>query len=144
VAYVGNLLSSYREKYPEQKHLLLLTKGINQVDMSGAELLQKEALERRKMGGELYMYRLKDSAMRVLNRGNYMEALDRDTIFDSKETAIQEIFKKLDHSICSSCDKRVFRECRLLPEVAAEHVDEIPVVTSSETLKPDSIATVDT
>ena len=122
----------YREKYPEQKHLLLLTKGINQVDMSGAELLVKEANERRKMGGELYMYRLKDTAMRVLNRGKYMETLDCGRIFDSKETAIQEICKKLDHRICRSCDKRVFRECRLLPE---ENSDSQPEALRDNGLK---------
>jgi len=135
IAYVGDLLRLYREKYPEQKHLLLLTKGINQVDMSGAELLLKEANERRKMGGELYMYRLKDSAMRVLNRGKYMEALDCGTIFDSKETAIQEIFKKLDHRICRNCDKRVFRECRLLPEETSDHHPEALHNTGSKALQ---------
>lgn len=114
VAYVGELLRLYREKYPEQKHLLLLTKGINQVDVAGAELLVKEAKERRKMGGQLYLYRLKDSAMRVLKRGGYMDVLDQDTIFDSKEEAVLEVFKRLDRDICKTCDKRVFIECRTI------------------------------
>lgn len=114
VAYVGELLRLYREKYPEQKHLLLLTKGINQVDVAGAELLVKEARERRKMGGQLYLYRLKDSATRVLNRGGYMDILDQGTIFDTKEDAILEVFKRLDRNICKTCDKRVFLECRAI------------------------------
>ncbi len=112
VSYVGELLRLYREKYPEQKHLLLLTKGINQVDVAGAELLLKEALERRKMGGQLYMYRLKDSATKVLERGGYMNILNQGTVYDSKEEAILEIFKKLDKDICKNCDKRIFLECK--------------------------------
>lgn len=50
VSYVGELLRRYREHYPDQKYLLLLTKGISQVDVAGAELLVAEARERRKMG----------------------------------------------------------------------------------------------
>ena len=119
VAYVGELLRLYREKYPAQKHLLLLTKGINQVDVAGAELLVKEAKERRKMGGQLYLYRLKDSATRVLNRGGYMDVLDQGTIFDTKEEAVLEIFKKLDRDICKTCDKRVFLECRTIETAPA-------------------------
>ncbi len=114
VTYVGELLRLYREKYPDQKHLLLLTKGINQVDVAGAELLIKEALERRKMGGELYMYRLKDSATKVLDRGGYMNILDQGTIYDSKEDAILGIFNRLNKDICKNCDKRIFQECKTI------------------------------
>jgi len=112
VTYVGELLRLYREKYPDQKHMFLLTKGINQIDFAGAELLKSEALERRKMGGEMYLYRIKDSAMRVLTRGGYMDLLDQGTIFDTKKDAIAGIFKRLDKDICQTCTKRIFRECQ--------------------------------
>ena len=118
VAYVGELMRLYREKYPEQKHLLLLTKGINQVDYQGSELLLKEARERRAMGGQLYMYRLKDSATRVLKRGGFLDALGEDTIFDTKEDAIEGIFERLDKNICKHCDRRIFLECQSVEYVA--------------------------
>lgn len=60
----------FREHYPGQKHLLLLTKGINQVDIAGAELLLDEALTRRQNGGELDLYRLKDSAAACWSAGD--------------------------------------------------------------------------
>jgi SulP family sulfate permease len=44
VSHVAELLRRYREHYSEQKHLFLLTKGINQVDVAGAELLLNEAI----------------------------------------------------------------------------------------------------
>jgi len=115
VAHVGELLRLYREHYPRQKHLFLLTKGVNQIDLAGAELLVKEARERRAMGGELYMYRFKQEAARVLESGGFMEILDRDTIFDSKSEAIAEIFEHLDKDICRTCKKRVFLECDSIP-----------------------------
>jgi SulP family sulfate permease len=44
VSHVAELLRRYREYYSEQNHLFLLTKGINQVDVAGAELLLNEAI----------------------------------------------------------------------------------------------------
>ncbi len=113
VAHVREMFRRFREHYPHQKHMLLLTKGINHVDISGAELLLEEAVARREMGGQLYLYRLKDTATDVLERGGYMDKLDRANMFDSKEGAIHSIFNKLDKSICETCDKRIFLECRL-------------------------------
>lgn len=111
VSHVGELLRRYREHYPEQKHLFLLTKGVNQVDVAGAELLVSESKARRAMGGDLYMYQLKDSAMKIINRGGYINDIDPANIFDSKEEAIAGIFSRLDKDICATCTNRIFLEC---------------------------------
>jgi SulP family sulfate permease len=122
VSHVTELLRRYREHYPEQKHLFLLTKGINQVDVAGAELLLNEAMERRKMGGDLYLYRLKYSAAKVLDKGGYTEELKPGNFFDSKDEAISGIFKKLDRNICANCTKRIFVECATLPYTPLKEV----------------------
>jgi len=111
VSHVGELLRRYREHYPEQTHLLLLTKGINQIDVAGAELLISETRERRKIGGDLYLYRLKDSATKVMIKGGYLEEIGQDNIFDSKSDAIVGIFDRLDRNICANCKNRIFFEC---------------------------------
>jgi len=123
VAHVGELLRLYREHYPEQKHLFLLTKGVNQVDLSGAELLVNEVRERRKMGGEFYMYRLKASATKILEDGGFMDVINQDTVFDSKSEAIEGIFNTLDKNICRTCEKRVFLECDSVPFRPDEDID---------------------
>ena len=112
VSHVREMFRRFREHYPGQTHLLLLTKGINYVDIAGAELVLDEALTRRRKGGDLYLYRLKESASDVLERGGYMDKLKRENMYDSKEDAIQDIFKRLDKNICATCDKRIFIECR--------------------------------
>ncbi len=117
VAYVGELLRRYREHYPEQKHLLLLTKGIAQVDVAGAELLIKETRDRRAIGGDLYMYRLRDSAAKVFNRGGYAEELGEANIFDGKLDALSSIFGRLDKSICATCENRIFLECQTIDKI---------------------------
>jgi SulP family sulfate permease len=116
VAHVGELLRRYREHYPEQKHLFLLTKGIAQVDVAGAELVIKEARERRDLGGDLYMYQLRDSAAKVFNRGGYRDEIGEANIFNSKEVAISAIFDRLDKNICASCEDRIFVECRSIEQ----------------------------
>jgi len=116
VAHVGELLRRYREHYPEQKHLFLLTKGIAQVDVAGAELIVTEARDRRAVGGDLYMYRLRDSASKVFNRGGYRDEIGDANIFDTKAEAIPTIFERLDKDICATCEHRIFLECKSLEQ----------------------------
>lgn len=112
VSHVRELLRRYREHYPEQKHLLLLTKGVSQIDVPGAELLVEESKERKKMGGGFYMHSLKDSAAKIFKRGGYAEKIGEENIFDTKGEAIHGIFQRLDKSVCATCDKRIFTECQ--------------------------------
>lgn len=111
VSHVGELLRRYREHYPKQSHLFLLTKSVNQIDVAGAELLINETRERRKMGGDLYLYRLKDTAAKVMKRGGYLDEIGEANIFDTKSDAIIGIFERLDRNICASCENRIFNEC---------------------------------
>jgi len=115
VSHVGELFRRYREHYPEQKHLFLLTQGVNQVDVAGAELLVNEAKARKAIGGDMYIYQLKDSAKKVINRGGYINELNPANIFDSKDDAIISIFSRLDRSICDRCENRIFLECGSSP-----------------------------
>ena len=111
VSHVGELFRRYREHYPEQKHLFLLTQGVNQVDVAGAELLVNEANARKDIGGDLYIYQLKESAKKVINRGGYINELNPANIFDSKDEAITSIYARLDKRICDTCENRIFLEC---------------------------------
>ena len=114
VAHVGEMLRRYREHYPDQKSLLLLTKGVSQMDVAGAELLLNEAHERRKIGGEFYMHSLKGSAAKTFERGGYPAKIGEANIFDSKREAIGAIFSRLDKSICANCENRIFLECQTI------------------------------
>ena len=120
VAHVGEIMRRYREHYPEQKHLFMLTKGISQVDIAGCELLINETRERRAIGGDLYLYRLRDSATKVFNRGGYKDEIGEANIFDAKDDAIPAIFERLDKDICATCENRIFLECRKVEKKQAE------------------------
>ena len=115
VQYVSEKLIHFRKENPQQKHLLLLSQGMNFVDVTGAELLEKEAKQRHQIGGGLYMYNLKPGAMEILKKG-YLDEIGHENVYWSKSEAIANIFAKLDKDICSRCSKRIFNECESIPK----------------------------
>jgi SulP family sulfate permease len=104
-----------REVSPEQKHLLLLAKSINFVDVAGAELLAREAERRRAMGGSLYFYGLRQPVADMLARGDFGSQIGKDNIFNRRAEAIGGAFARLDRSVCARCHARIFNECAALP-----------------------------
>ena len=111
VNYVAERLRILARRNPRQKHLLLLARSINFVDVAGAELLAREARHRRAIGGGLYLHQLKEEAREPLERGGYLDEIGRENVFESKGDAIETIFGRLDRNTCTTCALRVFREC---------------------------------
>ena len=135
VAHVGEILRRYREHYPEQKHLFLLTKGVGQVDIAGAELIVNEARERRAIGGDLYLYRFRDTAAKVFNRGGYKDEVGEANIFDAKEEAIPAIFERLDKDICATCQNRIFLECKSIGKKPPKTAKAADTANTEKTVK---------
>ena len=115
VNHVGAHFDTLREVSPGQKNLLLLAKSINFVDVAGAELLAHEAEQRRKMGGQLYLYSLRQPVRDMLARGGYSGQIGQANIFATKHEAIGGVFARLDRAVCASCHARIFNECAALP-----------------------------
>ena len=111
VDHVQRHLEQIDEMNPQQKHVLIVASGINFVDIAGAEMLAQEARRRRRIGGGLYFYRLKDAARALLEKGGYMTEIGTQNIFPVKTRAIAAIYPKLDTEICRTCRVRIFREC---------------------------------
>jgi sulfate permease, SulP family len=116
VGHVQRHLDALREHSPGQKHLLLMSKSINTVDMAGAELLVEEARRRRDDAGELYFYSLRKPVEDLLERGGYMQEIGREHVFHGKREAIGGVFTRLDRSICARCRARIFEECASVPK----------------------------
>ena len=115
VPYVSEQLRNFDKVQPEQKHLLMIAKGINFLDVAGAEFVAAEAKRRQAQGGGLYLYELKEGAAEPLRRGGFVDVVGKDNIFESKTQAIKTVFDKLDRDICKRCHKRIFNECQTLP-----------------------------
>jgi sulfate permease, SulP family len=111
VEHVQRNLEMVDELNPRQKHVLIVASGINFIDVAGAEMLVHEAYRRRRMGGGLHFYRLKDEARTLLERGGYLAALGPENVFPVKTRAVAAIYSRLDPEICRTCRARIFREC---------------------------------
>ncbi|MCK9530331.1 MAG: SulP family inorganic anion transporter [Gammaproteobacteria bacterium] len=109
---VEQALQNIDEQDPAKKHLLVVAKAINFVDIAGAEMLAQEATRRRKLGGGLYLYEVRDTVCDMLHRGGFIGAIGEENIFRSKTAALATIVdERLDHAVCSTCDRRIFHEC---------------------------------
>lgn len=96
---------------PGQKHLLIICSGINFIDLAGAEFLKLLAAKRRMAGGALYFYDLKEDLGRYFRFQKRACPIRPENIFPTKKISLQEIYKRLDHTVCDRCSKRIFLEC---------------------------------
>ncbi|RCX31911.1 SulP family sulfate permease [Thioalbus denitrificans] len=115
VSHIRESFSLFLARQPEQKHLAIITSGINFIDVAGAELLVQEAGSRRLNGGGLYLVGAKDGVCKPLQNGGYLDEIGRDHVFASKSEAIGRIFEQLDADVCRNCTRRIFSECQALP-----------------------------
>jgi SulP family sulfate permease len=122
VAYVMERLRVIAKRNPGQKHLLVFMRSVVTVDVAGAQMLAQVATERRKLGGALYLHRVKEQPYRTLERGGFLEVIGRENLYETKGEAIATIFNRLDRSICLECDKRIFLECQTVPKAVEAEV----------------------
>ena len=115
VNYVSERLRIIGKRNPVQKHLLILARSVNFIDVAGAEMLAREGRLRVNAGGAVYFHQLGDGVRSMLERGGYLQEMGKDVTFESKGEAIAEIFNRMDRSICRRCDKRIFNECGTVP-----------------------------
>lgn len=111
-AFVSDQLQKIRTEFPNQKHLLIMAKSMNFVDIAGSELWMRELRQRRNLGGGLYFHRPRPAVLNQWKQDGFIKDLGVDHIFPDKKTAIQEIFKKIDLKKCQDCKVRIFFECK--------------------------------
>jgi SulP family sulfate permease len=115
VPHVADQLRELRTSRDAAKHLLVMAKSMNFIDVPAAELWRDEMLKRRADGGDLYFHRPRPQVLELWRRIGYTHELGTDHIFATKRIAIATIFERLDRGICATCTARVFEECKTLP-----------------------------
>jgi len=112
VSYIADLLTRYSNKRPEQKHIVIVGKGMNFVDVAGSEYLVQLSEQKRAEGGGLYLIDVKEGVIGPLKKGGYLDEIGAENVFRGKTEALSTIYTKLDKSICATCPHRIFKECR--------------------------------
>jgi SulP family sulfate permease len=112
VAHLQQQMQELEEQNPERKHLVVMASGINFIDLAGAEFLAEVARQRRKMGGGLYFYRMKDQVADTLRRGGFMAEIGEENLFPAKSRPVEAIYQRLDNEVCRKCSTRAFAVCQ--------------------------------
>jgi SulP family sulfate permease len=115
VDHVESHFETLRAVAREQKHLLVVARNINFLDIAGGEALAREARARRWIGGRLWLQGLRQPAEDLLRKSGFMAEVGEDAVFRDKREAIVRIFDKLDPGICARCRARIFEECASRP-----------------------------
>jgi SulP family sulfate permease len=96
---------------PDQRSMLMVFRGVGDLDATAAEVLEDEAERRRNRGGRLHITtRLPSEVERLLQTG-IVETIGPDALHESKGSAISAIVPGLDPAVCAACTTRIFREC---------------------------------
>jgi len=111
VEVVSNYFSDLYENGNEN-HLLILAHGVNFVDLAGAEWLTQEVLKWQYRGGGIYFVGLKLISQDILRSGGFAKTIGQENFYTDKNTAVSEIYKKLDKDWCSACTIKLFKECK--------------------------------
>jgi sulfate permease, SulP family len=109
--HVGERLHALRNAAVPQKHLLVMAKSMNFIDLAGDELWRYEMRQRRAAGGDLYFHRPRPPVMELWQRSGFLDEMGRDHIFPDKRIAIATIVPRLDQAICARCTVKLFDEC---------------------------------
>jgi sulfate permease, SulP family len=99
------------------KFILIIATGINFIDVSGAEMLVQEQRRIKKLGGGIYLCRLKSSVYNFLDRSGFVEDMGQQYFCQRELEAIGMVFSQVNKHICGHCDQRIFFECQTIPRV---------------------------
>jgi SulP family sulfate permease len=115
VSHVEEYFHDMAERQPDKKHMLLMSKSMNFVDIAGVELLAQEARRRRRLGGGLYFYGVREKAARILRKEPYLSDFGTEAFHGTKREALARTFERLDRNVCATCRARIFEECAGVP-----------------------------
>ncbi len=110
INYIQNRLARIIEN-EQIKHILIVSSGINFIDLAGAEALVIENRRLKAMGGGLYFVGIKSSVYEFAAKTCFIHNIGSDHFFDTKKAAIHELYNRVDHDICAKCNALIFKEC---------------------------------
>lgn len=119
----------------EYTYCLILCEGVNFIGLSGAQWLYEEAERWKARGGGLYLSNLKLVAQDILIHSGYKSLIGENRFFVAKKDAIEYIYTLIPDEVCRTCERRVFRECRIKAE-SGEKMLDVNFQNNNSNLRP--------
>ena len=108
---------------PSQKHMVLILKGVGDIDMPGGMCIVEEARRRRRRGGGLYIVARYPPLLNQLKKLGVTDGIGgHQMIYANKGDAVAGVLDRLDGPPCATCTRRIFMECALRPGGSGEMV----------------------
>jgi SulP family sulfate permease len=111
VDFLRQELQRLARERPHQKYLVLILRGVGEIDLPGAELIIEETHRRRAVHGDLFLVARYPPLRKQLERFHVINSLGDENVFDSKGDAIERIVPRLNLNTCMACPHRIFLEC---------------------------------
>jgi SulP family sulfate permease len=129
VFHIEDELRHNHERYPGQRILVLRMHAVEQIDMSGIEMLESTINIYRQMGGDVFLIRPRQPVLIKLQKSGLIDnTLGHDHILN-QEGAIEYLFEHIiDSQICIyECEHRIFAECQtVVKHVYGDYVPSAP------------------
>jgi len=99
VPYFEDAVLDLVATHPNARYLIVVAKGINEIDASGEEVLHQLAHRLKARGITLVLAGVKAQVMDVLERTGLEEIIGKDNIYKSTDHAVQEISERVGEPI---------------------------------------------
>ncbi len=109
VDHVQSELHRATEQVKGSGRVILITKGVNFIDLAGAEMLAQETKRMREENGGLYLCSMKVRVKEQLDE-YYLRQIGDGSFFNNPHEAIATLCQELDPKICQNCEQCIFQE----------------------------------
>ncbi|WOD09299.1 sodium-independent anion transporter [Marinomonas sp. GJ51-6] len=99
----------------DSKHLIIIAKGINFMDISGVHLLEAEILNGKKVGREVRVCSLKGTVLDEIQSMTSFQSVLKYHLSKNSKEAIAGMLMEIDKEQCRHCPARIFNECTNFP-----------------------------
>jgi len=100
----------------ETSIVVVIGKGINFIDVSGAQMLVQEINRIEQQGGQLIFSSFKDQVIDELDKQGYLKKIGRQRFYSSPQPAIRWAINQLNPQHCQHCSTRIFHDCPSVPK----------------------------
>ncbi len=110
---VNNIQNRLEEMMEAEQvtHMLIVSEGINFIDLAGAEMLVSLSDTLKSKGGALYFSNLKSNVCNFIAHVGFIHRIGADHIFEHKRQAIAAFVAKQGKACGQQCACQIFKEC---------------------------------